>query len=675
MSLQTHDAIAPESAPARRGPVFRLQQRMAQGWEQEEGDNFTVAYAQNLAHRLPLLYLLVVFDLALIALRFRHLAPLWLTLFGPVVLGSFALWRSVYWRPGAVSQRSVTALRRDLHTMSWLGAWAGFMFVLWGMLLYPYGDREAQSFIHYITAITVFSGILGLGHAPLTALRIAIATTIPSIGQILVSGHPNAMMVTLVQIVVTPLLLLVTNGHHRDFVRLELSRQELARRERDAAQLAQNNLVQASIDPLTGALNRRAILAEVEAELARAGSGDDADCAWLALIDLDGFKHINDTYGHAAGDAVLGAVATRLAAVEGVRSIGRLGGDEFAAVIASSLDDDGVRVLATEMSEALRAPVLHGGAVLRLSGSVGVHRLNGKSVSDCLERADAALYKAKRHGDGAVEVFSREDEIALQDRAAITREFNDSDFARSLKLLYQPIVDGKTGAISGFEAFVRWSPDGSRWLTPGTFLSLAEATGRTGELTRMIFTKALRECRAWDYGRTLSINLSPRDVTRAGSVEALGRIAEEAGAPPQSIILEVTERALLDDPKRAEAQLRAFRAKGFRIALDDFGAGWSSLSQAHRLPLDMIKIDQGLARALASDAGARALVGTIVSLAWQRGIDCTIEGVEDESQAEAARALGIRLLQGYHLGRPESARKALALMARQSLPRPVELRA
>ena len=144
-------------------------------------------------------------------------------------------------------------------------------------------------------------------------------------------------------------------------------------------------------------------------------------------------------------------------------------------------------------------------------------------------------------------------------------------------------------------------------------------------------------------------------------------MVEEHGAPPHSIILEVTERALLEDPKRAEAQLLAFRARGFRIALDDFGAGWSSLNQVHSLPLDMIKIDQELSRALANDPGARSLVGTIVSLAWQLGIDCTIEGVEDELQASTARALGIRLMQGYHLGRPQAAAQALALISENAL--------
>lgn len=630
-----------------------------------EGDSFTLAYSKSMSHRLPLLYIVVAFIAVLTALKFHGHASDWLTLYAAAAVIGFATWRALYWLPGYVAQRPLAVLRRDLRLMSWVGAASAFVFALWTMLLYANGDAAQQSFIHYVTAITLFTGILGLGHSPLTALRIAIAITIPTTGQIVFSGHPNTVLVLLVQVVITSILLLVTNGHHRDFVRLELSRQQLFRREREAAQLAHENLQQATIDPLTGALNRRAILAKLDQELAGPHQEADhqkAEKAWLALIDLDGFKHINDTYGHAAGDTVLASIAKRLGSFERVRCFGRLGGDEFAAIFDADLDEESVRTLATELSEALRAPILHAGAILRLSGSVGVHRMDGASASDCLERADAALYKAKEQSDGTVVVFSPEDEAELQARAAITRQFNDSDLANRLRLLYQPIIDNQSGAISGYEAFVRWSPDGEGWLAPGQFMALAEATGRTGELTRMIMARALRECRTWDYGRTLSINLAPRDVMRAGTAEALSRLAQEAGAPAGSIILEVTERALLADAKRAEAQLQAFRAKGFRIALDDFGAGWSSLSQVHQLPLDMIKIDQELSRALVMDPGARTLVGTIISLSWQLGIDCTIEGVEDENQADTARALGIRLVQGYHFGRPDTAEVALAAM-------------
>lgn len=627
-------------------------------WAQRKGDSFTKAYAKSLAHRLPMLYLVVFFNCVLMALRLQSDAPLWLTLFGPLVIGGFAIMRAFYWLPHKISSRPLPVLRRDLRTMSWLGSGASLVFALWAITLSAYGDEAGQSFIHYMVAVTLFSGLLGLGHAPLTALRIAGAVSLPTSFQILYSGHSNALQVVLVQIVVTAALLLITKGHHRDFVQLELSRQKLFHRERKTAQLARVTMLQATVDPLTGALNRRAILARLETELACGHTGKAA--AWLALIDLDGFKHINDTYGHAAGDTVLAAIAARLSKVDRLISYGRLGGDEFAVIFDASLDETSVHSLASSLSDALRAPVLHANAVLRLSGSIGVHRVAGRSVSDCLERADAALYKAKEQSDGTVVVFSPDDETELLQRAAITRQFNNSDLEDRIKLVYQPIIDISNMRITGFEAFARWSPDGQIWLTPGQFMSLAEATGRTGELTKMVMVQALAECRAWEHGRTLSINLGPRDVMRAGTPDVLAQLTQAAGAPPHMIILEVTERALIDDPKRAEAQLKAFRALGFRIALDDFGAGWSSLNQVHNLPLDVIKIDQALSRALVNDPGARALVSSIVSLAWQLGIDCTIEGVEDEAQAATARSLGVRLMQGYHFGHPAPAQQAMS---------------
>lgn len=648
-----------------------IARRLSGQWAQREGENFARAYADSLSHRLPLLYLVVVIDVCIIGLRMRYQAPDWLIYSGGLLFTIFALARAIYWLPHYVGTRTVERLQRDLKRMSVLGPTSAFAFVIWVIALHSYGDPLAQSFLHYMVAIAMFSGILGLGHSPLTALRIAVVITVPFGLQVLSSGHPNAVLVVVVQASITTLLLMIANGHHRDFVRLELSRQQLFRRERETARLAEANHVQATIDPLTGSLNRRAILARLERELASCRAGPDLDgqeregqgAAWLALIDLDGFKHINDTYGHAAGDAVLAAVASRLAEVPAVKDCGRLGGDEFAAIIDATLDETAVRELAANLSESLRQRVQHGGAILRFSGCVGIHRVTGRTASECLERADAALYKAKELGDGAVVVFTPEDEAELQARAAITRLFNDSALEQRIRLVYQPVIDVESGRTTGYEAFVRWSPDGEVWLMPAKFMHLAEATGRTGELTRMVLARALAECRVWERGQTLSINLSPRDVTRAGTAEALASIARNAGAPPESIMLEVTERALLGDPKRADAQLRAFREQGFRIALDDFGAGWSSLSQVHRLPLDTVKIDQGLSQALATDPGARALVGTIVSLSWQLGIDCIIEGVEDQAQADTARALGVRLMQGYRFGHPEAID---ALLARQA---------
>ncbi len=656
MSGEPRSGVQARARRRRRGFVRSLR-CYGRHWQQRPGDAFTEAYALSVSHRAPLLYLVVVFNTLLLAGCFYGSAPQLLVVLGPV-LSLVAVQRAWHWMPGKVAGRPVERLRDDLEGMQRLGGWAALLFIAWSLGLYPYGDAGQRELLHFVIAVTMFSAVLGMANSPQTALRLGTAYTLPWSLFLLASGHPNAVQIALAQVFITVILLAMTQIQHRDFVRLELSRQLLVRRERQTAELASAHYRQATVDHLTGGRNRRAILDSLEDHLAAPG---DAVRPWLALFDLDGFKHVNDTYGHAAGDHVLRTVNQRIGLIDGVTAHGRLGGDEFAILFAGLFDAEAVMAAARALSLAIREPISFNGATLRLFGSIGLYRADGDTVSNCLERADAALYKAKELGDGAIVAFGPDDEVALQRRIAVMRQFNDCPLEERLRLLYQPIFDCRDGRVVGMEALARWSPDGIEWQAPGEFLAIADATGRTGELTRLVLARTLAECRPWETGLEVSINLAARDVVRGGMADTIAAIVEEAGANPASVMLEVTERALQLDPKRAAAQLVAFREKGFRIALDDFGAGWSSLSQLRDLPLDRIKLDRQLVGALSSDPGARAVTGMIVALAWQLGIGCSIEGVESEAQANAARALGIHLMQGYHFGRPEPAAQALRL--------------
>ena len=642
---------------SRRGVV--LARKASRHWQQREGDSFVRAYAQSTSHRLPLLHLVTIFNIAVLVLCFGGLAPISLLAAAPVLIG-FAAIRAVYWLPKRTARRSQTTLRADFARLERLAGISGLAFVAWALSLYPYGDVAAQLTVQFVLSVTIVSAILAMAHSPASALRLAALYTVPTSIFFLSKSQPGAGYALLIQLFSVIVLLWIVYCHHLDFVRLELARQLLGRRERQTARLANANYRRATIDHVTGGMNRRAILARLEDELARAA----VSRPWLALLDLDGFKHINDTYGHAAGDDVLRAVCARIGANQGVVAHGRLGGDEFAILFDAVLSDKHVSDAADQIASAIREPISHNGATLRLCGSIGLHRAIETSVSSCLERADSALYKAKELGDGALVRFEPADEALLQNRIAMTRAFNDCTLENQIKLLYQPIYDSRTGQVTGFEAFARWSPDGMEWQSPGTFMAMAEATGRTAELTQIVLARALAECRPWETGLEISINLAPRDLAREGIVDAIAQITQAAGASPSSITLEVTERALQTNPKRATAQLHALRARGFRIALDDFGAGWSSLNQLRDQPLDLIKLDRALASALASDSGARAVTGMIVALAWQLGIACSIEGVETAEQADTARGLGIHLMQGYHFGRPEPAAIAFASAGR-----------
>ena len=654
----THETIIEkQTGPLGRASPFRTwgffrNERIAQ----QSGEGFTRAYAENLSHRLPLLYCVVLFDTAVLMASFHGVAPAILVIWLPLPFIALGCRRAAYWLPTKVMQRPLEVLSRDISQLSTIGTAISLVPMCWSIALYRFGNQSQQSLVHYITAVTCFTGILSLGQAPRTAIRMAVVVMLPTSLFFLLQDHPNKFGIVAVQIVVTLLLLLITAGYHDDFVGLELSRQELSRREQESARLAEANRLNAIRDPLTGANNRRAILALFEQILA----DPIKPSPWLALVDLDGFKHINDTYGHASGDAVLCAVSRRIEAVPEIAAFGRLGGDEFAILFSGALNLSEVSAALAGLSRAICQPIDLVDLKLTICGSIGLHQCSGTDLGECLERADTALYKAKEDRSGAVAMFTNSDEHAMCERRDAIRVFTSADLGQQLALVYQPIVDGDLGRPVAFEALVRWSPDGVNWLPPAAFINLAETTGRIGELTRHVLGKALDECRVWHWGCSLAINLSARDILRDDAASWIGEIVSASGAPPRNIILEITETALLSDYRRAADNLEKLRTAGFRIALDDFGTGQSSLSHVHNLPLDHLKIDQSFARDLVQNEGTQAIVSTIIALTRQLRLDCTIEGIETLEQQAVARSLGVRMMQGYYFGRPIKADEVLS---------------
>lgn len=649
------------------GARFRRLLHIATRWRQwletpgPPGDSQRLiqAYAINLAHRLPLLYCVVLFNIAVLAASFRALAPLALSAAAPLLLSGAIAVRAAHWLPSRVARRSLAELARDLRRIETIGPQAAFACCIWSLALYPYADPARQGLIHYMTAITCFTGILGLAQAPATAIRLALAVMIPATASIFYHQDDNWVAIAAVQFVVTALLLVVTHGYHADFLALELSRQALDEQEQRSAQLADVMQRRASEDALTGVASRGAILARLEAMLADAATSP----LWLALLDLDGFKHVNDTFGHAAGDMVLQTVCTRIHTVEQIVACGRLGGDEFALIIDGTRSAEDVREVLTQLTQYLAEPIPYESYALSVTASIGLLHTERTTLSDCLERADEALYKAKRQSGNAVEQFGAEDEQAMRERAAVTRVFSTADLTSRIDLVYQPIIDLDVGRTRSFEALARWSTDYGEVMSPNTFIPLAESTGRISELTQIVIERALRECPVWTFGAQLSINLSARDILRENAGVWLSGLVAAAAAPPPSIIFEITETALIADLRRVAANLSVLRSHGFEIALDDFGTGQSSLSHVHLLPLDHIKLDRSFANELETSRSGRAVAATVLALARQLDLSCSIEGIETAAQAAAARSLGFRLMQGYYFGRPLSGSLAMAAVA------------
>ncbi|MEW1958092.1 bifunctional diguanylate cyclase/phosphodiesterase [Kineococcus sp. NPDC059986] len=419
----------------------------------------------------------------------------------------------------------------------------------------------------------------------------------------------------------------------------------------------------ARTDPLTGLGNRRALHETAEPLLDRDGR------LGLLLLDLDGFKDVNDTLGHAAGDEVLVQVATVLAATLGDRgTITRLGGDEFAVLVPDPQDGDrGVaelEVLSKRLLAALAVGDLHAGVVpIDLQGSIGiaVSGPDGRSLGELLQRADIAMYAAKRARVGVLRYDAASDphstgalELLGQLRAAM-----DAD---QLALHYQPKVSGDGGRLLGFEALVRWNHPVRGLLLPADFLPFVERTHLIHALTRWVLITALRQAATWraqGLQTSMAVNISAVSLD-----SGLLGIVEEALAltrwNPADLVLEITETAIIHDPVGARAVVERLRERGVRVAVDDFGAGSTSLVHLRGLAVHELKIDRQFVSELVAHPEDDVIVSSVIALAHKLGLAVVAEGVETGAAADRLCALGCDELQGFYFARPLPADQAMA---------------
>jgi diguanylate cyclase (GGDEF)-like protein len=414
--------------------------------------------------------------------------------------------------------------------------------------------------------------------------------------------------------------------------------------------------LEANTDSLSGLANRAAFSARLQASLDRT---DRRGIQALLFVDLDDFKDVNDTLGHAAGDELLRVVAARLsAAVRPGDAVSRLGGDEFAVLLDSLPHRAFAREVAQRIVTALSEPVRLGDRWAHVGASVGLAMCRPDStLVGIMREADVAMYAAKAKGKNRVEAYDADlDELTIA-RHNLRSELQGVAARGELVLEYQPVVDLDTGFPVGVEALVRWQHPTRGLLPPSEFVEAAEQTGAIVEIGTFVLETAARQVRFWQrrYGLPefwLAVNVSVCQLDRPRFAQEVGRILRRARFDPRALVLEVTE-TVLADPKGEVAQtLASLRETGARVALDDFGTGYASIGYLRRLPLDILKIDRSFVAGTSADSQANALLEAIVAMAERLGLEVVPEGIEEVDQLTRLRAMGCHIGQGFLLSRP-----------------------
>jgi diguanylate cyclase (GGDEF)-like protein len=431
----------------------------------------------------------------------------------------------------------------------------------------------------------------------------------------------------------------------------------------------------ARYDSLTGLPNRGYFTDQVEADLKRWRDGKSGELATLMIIDLDDFKHVNDTQGHLIGDRLLVEAATRIRQALGSKSIiARLGGDEFIAYRSGASSPEQAINDAQTVLAAFRGPFDLSSEHVGVSVSIGVVSSGTRDddLSVLMTKADLALYKSKAQGKAQSQMFHTDMDVEYRYRQRLKTELRDTIAAGGLSLAYQPVIDLKTRRVVGCEALARWHHPELGTIPPSVFIPIAEESGMVSDISRFVLNNATAECQNWPEEVRIAVNISAKDLRSGDVAQMVGSALASSGLPPHRLEIEVTETAVIEEREAAGVIFQTLTAQGIGIALDDFGTGYSSLSYLQALPFTKLKIDRSFVIDIANNPRSLKLLANVARLGKDIGLTVTAEGIETEEQLALIVAhTGIDQIQGYLFGVPLPRREVFELIARLSAaPRP-----
>ena len=623
-------------------------------------DELVAAQLDALKKRIPILY--AVLSINTLAMAATHQqAPAILSLYTPAALIAGMATRLVQWQRLQAVRIKAKEARHLLRRTTLLTAVLSSVILAWAMALYTYdpssgmhpsGHMTQQGQAALFVGLTVICCITLLMHARLPAIVTALLVIPPFAGFLLWNGTLVEQAVAINLVLVTAAMVYVVFVFARDFEDLVTSRSRLSEMNAYQTHLANS-------DALTGLANRRRFYAVLD------DAADEGRPCTVLVIDLDGFKQINDLYGHSLGDAVLREIGTRIARETlGSLCTARMGGDEFAVVLDVCLPDAHAQEYGNRIIAACNVPVVLETLTLSVGASIGIYNSgspNGSTSGGHVERADYALFHAKQSGRNQVAIFRCEYEVQRKRGSHVEQVLRNARLDEELTVLFQPIVDADTRQLNGFEALARWNSPVLGQVAPAEFIPIAERSDLIHSVTRSVLHKALSQASDWPSHIKLKINLSARDLSGLCMADLLEQM-ERSKVDPRRVTFEVTETALGSLETILE-NVAMVKDRGISLAVDDFGVGYSSLSYIHQLKPDLIKIDRSFVSRLGKNDGAEAIIETIVALSRNVKARCLAEGVEEDAQIAALIGLGCDELQGFGIGRPMSGNAASTLIS------------
>lgn len=618
-----------------------------------------VANFRSLRQQMPLLYATVLVNLVGL-----HVATGGeeLVLISPVsFLTAVLAWRMIVWLFFQRDCDDLDVIAAQMVKMVVLTVLVCVGFSIWTQVLISKHPGETMSILLF-SILAALGAAYGLSSFPRAAILPLAILGLPMATRLMFMKDATSTGIGISLLLVLLLLMRLLHTHSRALSALVTGRLAIAKEHNRAISAEVAALKRADEDALTGLANRAKLFREMQRNMMQGPTSGGGSV--VAISDLDGFKAANDAFGHAAGDAILEAFASRLLGAFGNNAIvARTGGDEFAIFWRNGLAKQDIAKIGRTICDLASTPIEWEGKSLNIGASCGLAEAGpiSSSVSEFVRQANSALYRAKASGRGVWRLYDQEMHALDKRRAGLEKMLLDRKAQMEMTVHFQPIICLASNTVVSSEALARWNSEELGVIPPSEFISVAEQLGIIEELNEALLRKAVNAVRPWPPELRLSFNLSAIQISLEGAAARMLDLLEEDGFSLGSIQFEVTETAFLADMAKAKRELQKLREAGCIIALDDFGAGHASVSYLRDLVFDVVKLDGSLTTDIQYCERSRRILLGLIELCHASGAKCVAEHVETEEQLALIRAMGCDFAQGYHLGRPKSGMTILAM--------------